>query len=384
MAMRMGRVPTQTTGNHRTGARRGHRASPAASLAPNALARAAGADYNARRGGGAAPGPRWRLPCWSELALADWKSTTRYYPFSQFLRENFGCRVRKITVDGGFTCPNRDGTVGSGGCAYCVNRSFSPAVQGGRLSVREQVARGIQRIPGRRGDTKFIAYFQPFTNTYAELPILRQRYDEALEHEAVVGLAIGTRPDCVPDEVLDLVQSYTSRCQVWLEYGLQSAHDHTLDRINRGHHWAEFEDAVARTRGRGIYVCAHVILGLPGETPAHMRQTAERTAALGIDGIKLHHLAIVKGSRLEQSYRHGEITMLDCEQYVSVTADFLERLPATAVVQRLVGDTYGDLLVAPVWWKTKPQIIAAITAELRRRGSHQGALRENAARRTPR
>lgn len=325
------------------------------------------------------------------LALIDWESTTRYYPFSRFLRENFGCKVRKITVDGGFTCPNRDGTVGAGGCAYCVNRSFSPAVQGERLSIREQVARGIQRVRGprgvetqqaaryERGDTKFIVYFQPFTNTYADVQTLRQRYDDAVAHEGVVGLAIGTRPDCVPDEVLDLIESYTSRFQVWLEYGLQSAHDRALDRINRGHHWAEFADAAARTQGRGIYICAHVILGLPGETREDMKQTAERVGSLGIDGIKLHHLAIVKGSRLEREYGQGAIETLSCQDYVSLAADFLERLPSTVVVQRLVGDTYGDLLVAPKWLEAKPQIIAAITAELGRRGSHQGALHEKAA-----
>ena len=308
--------------------------------------------------------------------MADWKTTARYYPFSRFLRETFGSRVRKITVNGGFSCPNRDGTVGVGGCSFCVNESFSRAADAQPLPIRQQVAQAIAQAKERGRDEKFMVYFQPFTNTYADTKTLKERYDEAVAHEDVVALAIGTRPDCVPDEVLDLIESYTSRGQVWVEYGLQSSHDRTLDRINRGHGWAEFEDAVTRTRPRGILVCAHVILGLPGEKRDDMRETASRLAAVGIDGIKLHHLTIVRGSTLEADHRRGLVPTLTSRDYVSLAADLLERLPATVVVQRLVGDTRGGLLVAPIWEETKQQVIAAITAEFGRRDTRQGALWE--------
>lgn len=306
--------------------------------------------------------------------MADWKTTARYYPFSRFVRETFGCKVRKITVNGGFSCPNRDGTIGVGGCSFCVNESFSPAANREPLPIREQVAQAIAQAKGRGRDEKFMVYFQPFTNTYADVATLKKRYDEAVAHEDVVALAIGTRPDCVPDEVLDLVESYTSRCQVWIEYGLQSAHDHTLDRINRGHGWTEFQNAVTLTHPRAILVCAHVILGLPGETRDDMRQTANRLAALDIDGVKLHHLAIVRGSPLEEEHRRGLVPTLTSHEYASLAADMLERLPETVVVQRLVGDTRGGLLVAPVWSETKQQVLAAITQELGQRDSCQGAL----------
>ena len=314
------------------------------------------------------------LPHWESVTLADWQTTTRYYPFSRFVRETFGCKVRKVVVNGGFSCPNRDGTIGGGGCSYCVNESFSPAADKQPLPIHEQVAQAIAQARERGREEKFMVYLQPFTNTYADVATLKSRYDEAVAHEEVVALAIGTRPDCVPDDVLDLIESYTARGQVWIEYGLQSASDRTLERINRGHGWAEFEDAVTRTRPRGILVCAHVILGLPGETRDDMRETANRLAALGIDGVKLHHLAIVRGSPLAEEFRRGLVPTLTSRDYASLAADMLERLPETVAVQRLVGDTCGDLLIAPVWAETKQQIIAAITEELAQRGSCQGAL----------
>ena len=308
--------------------------------------------------------------------MHDWKTTTRYYPLRRFFRETLGCDVRKVTVNGGFGCPNRDGTIGEGGCSFCVNESFSPVAADDAPNIRKQVLGAISQAESRGGAGKFLVYFQPFTNTHAEVDTLRAGYDEALCHDDIVGLSIGTRPDCVPDEVLDLVQSYTDPYQVWLEYGLQSCHDATLDRLNRGHHWDAFADAVERTKGRGILVCAHVILGLPGETREHMRQTAERLADVGVDGIKLRQLVIVKGAPIEAEYQRGEVATLTCEEYVSLAGDFLERLPESTVVQRLVGDTSDDLLVAPKWQESKSQVLSAITEELRWRGALQGALWE--------
>ena len=309
--------------------------------------------------------------------MDDWKSTTRYYAFSRFLRETFGCEVRRITINGGFGCPNRDGTVGVGGCTFCVNPSFSPAADGEATSIREQVLGAISKARERGFTGKFLVYFQPFTNTHADVAALRSRYDEALCHDDLVGLALGTRPDCVPNDVLDLVRSYTGRYQVWLEYGLQSCHDRTLDRVNRGHHWDAFVDAVARTNARGILVCAHLILGLPGETHDDIRQTAERVAELGIDGVKLRQLDIVEGAPLAEEYRRGKVATLSCEEYVSLAADFLERVSGSVVVQRLAGETRGGSLIAPKWQESKSQVLSAITNELRDRGTWQGAVHDS-------
>jgi len=302
-----------------------------------------------------------------------WKTTTRYYPFSRYLRETFGCPVRKVPVNGGFGCPNRDGTIGRGGCTFCVNAGFSPVAGGNLESLGQQVRRAIDRAHRQGFGGKFLVYFQPFTNTHGSVDVLRRRYDEAVAQAEVVGLAVGTRPDCVPEPVLDLLQSYTDRYQVWVEYGVQSAHDTTLARIHRGHDWATTVDALTRTRARGLLVCAHLILGLPGETRDHIRETACRLAEAGCDGVKLHQLAVVRGAPLEADYRRGAVSPLSCEEYVSLAADVLERLPETVVVQRLVGDTYGDLLVAPKWAQTKSQVLSAVTTELKRRGTWQGA-----------
>ena len=297
----------------------------------------------------------------------------RFYPYSQFLRERFGCKVYKLTVDAGFTCPNRDGTRGTGGCIYCENRSFSPAA-GSRLSVRQQLEQEKLLAVGRYGARKFLAYFQPFSNTYAPVERLRALHQEALAVEGVVGLSLGTRPDCVPPEVLDYLGELAGRTHLWIEYGLQSAHDATLRSVNRGHDFAEFRDAVRRTQGRGIFICVHLILGLPGETPAMMGQTAERVAELGVDGVKLHHLHVVKDTPLEAIYHQGKLKLLAMDEYVRLSADALERLPPWTVLQRFVGDVQGESLVAPRWREGKLRVLEAIQEELARRASRQGAL----------
>ncbi len=305
--------------------------------------------------------------------VREWRHGRRYYGFSDFLEAKFGCKVHKVSLHAGFSCPNRDGTVGMGGCIYCVNESFSPSLKGPPLSIAEQMRQGMAFMRRLYGARKFIAYFQAFTNTYADTGTLKLRYDEALSFPEVVGLSIGTRPDCVPDETLDLIQSYTGSHHVWVEYGIQSVHDRTLRLINRGHDFAAFADAVRRTQGRGIYICAHVILGLPGETWEEMMQTAKVVSGLGIDGIKVHHLYVAKGTPLEAMHRKGQVPTLSAPQYVSLAADFLERISPEIVVQRLVGDVGGDLLVAPVWPEKKFEVLKAISDELGRRGSSQGA-----------
>ena len=296
----------------------------------------------------------------------------RYYAFSRFLREQFGAKVYRVTIDAGFTCPNVDGSVAVGGCVYCDNRSFSPNRRLPRTTVREQVRRGIEILQRRYQADKFLAYFQAATNTYAPAEKLKKLYDEALEYPQIVGLAIGTRPDNVPDPVLDLIQEYARDRYVCLELGLQTMHDRTLDWMNRGHHFDAFVDAVSRSQGRGLDLCAHVILGLPGESSDDMLATASALAALPVNAVKIHNLHVVRNTPLEEQYRAGLVRLLTREEYVQVACDFLERLPPEMVIHRLNGDAPPDYLVAPAWCLDKPNLLRAIHAELERRDSWQG------------
>lgn len=296
----------------------------------------------------------------------------RYHALSQFLRRRFGSKVQRVTIDAGFTCPNVDGTVAKGGCVFCDNRSFSPNRRLPRRSIREQVHRGIEILGQRYRVSRFLAYFQAATNTYAPVAKLRQLYDEALEHPQVIGLAIGTRPDCVPDDVLDLLESYARQRYVCLELGLQSMHERSLDWMNRGHHLDAFLDAVQRCQGRGLDLCIHVILGLPGESRQDMLATARLLAGLPIQGVKIHNLHVVKDTPLETMYRRGEVHILERDEYVPLLCDFLELLPPHLVIHRLNGDAPPDYLVAPSWCLDKPALLVAVQQELERRDSWQG------------
>ena len=298
----------------------------------------------------------------------------RFYDLNAFLRGHFGERVQKISVDAGMTCPNRDGLLGVGGCVYCNPKgSGTGAAREGR-SVTEQILEGKRNMGRRYKARKFIAYFQSYTNTYAPLDRLKALWDEALAVEGVVGLSIGTRPDCVNEAILDLLQSYVQRgVLVWIEYGLQSVHDETLKRIGRGHDFAAFERAVALTRGRGIFICAHVILGLPGEDLEKMRETARRLGAMGIDGVKIHLLYVVRGTPLEEFYRRGEYQCMEEALYVRAVCDFLELLPPRMVIQRLTGDPHEEELVAPLWAMEKEETRKRILALLEERDTRQGS-----------
>jgi radical SAM protein (TIGR01212 family) len=298
----------------------------------------------------------------------------RYYAFSRFLRERFGARVFRVTIDAGFTCPNVDGSVAVGGCVYCDNRSFSPNRRLPRTSVREQVRRGVVILQKRYRADRFLAYFQAATNTYAPVEKLRCLYDEALDHPQVVGLAVGTRPDCVPEPVLELLQGYARDRYVCLELGLQTIHDRSLDWMNRGHHFGAFRDAVYRCQGRGLDLCVHVIVGLPGESAADMWATADALAELPVNAVKIHNLHVVKDTPLEKMYRAGEVRLFEMDEYVQVVCGFLERLPPGVVIHRLNGDAPPDYLVAPHWCLDKPALLRAIHAELERRDTWQGRL----------
>ena len=303
-----------------------------------------------------------------------WLKKYRYYPFSYFLKEKFPFKVHKISIHAGFTCPNRDGLAGTDGCTYCANESFSPNVGETIMPIKEQVEKGMRFLKRRYGAEKFIAYFQAFTNTYADVDTLKTRYEEALFDKDIIGLSIGTRPDCITDEVLNLINSYTEKYHVWIEYGLQSMHDRTLRLINRGHDYKAFKDAVLRTKDKeNIKICAHVILGLPGEDWDDMMKTAQAVSSLGIDGIKLHHLYIAKNTAMANEYFKGNVKTMKVEEYVSLVCDFLERISPDIVIQRLVGDTHGNFLISPIWDVSKGEVFSAITEELRRRNSYQGA-----------
>ena len=311
----------------------------------------------------------------STVMPAGFTRQRRYYAFSRFLRQRFGAKVYRVTIDAGFTCPNVDGTVAVGGCVYCDNRSFSPNRRLPRTTVREQVRRGIEIVQKRYQADQFLAYFQAATNTYAPPDKLRRLYDEALEHSQIVGLAIGTRPDCVPDDILDLIENYARDRYVCLELGLQTMHDRSLDWMNRGHHFDAFVDAVRRCQGRGLDLCAHVILGLPGESRKDMLATADTLAGLPVHAVKIHNLHVVKDTPLEKMYERGQARMFEREEYVQIVCDFLERLRPEMVIHRLSGDAPPDYLVAPLWCLDKPALLRAIHEELERRDSWQGKNR---------
>lgn len=296
----------------------------------------------------------------------------RYVRFTDHLRRTFGCRVHKISIDAGFTCPNRDGRVTVGGCIYCNNASFSPGNR--RLSVTEQIAQGKRAVQQRYGARKFLAYFQAYSNTYGDVQHLQSLYDEALACDDVVGLAIGTRPDCVPDAVLDLLAAYAARTYVWLELGLESGHDQTLVWLNRGHTVAAFQDAVQRAQQRHLQLCAHVILGLPGESHPDMLATVHTLARLRLDAVKLHHLHVVRHTVLEKLYHQGQVPLLSLDDYAALVVDCLEVLPPEMIIMRLMGDAPRDMLVAPDWSLQKRVALQRIEQELVRRETYQGRL----------
>jgi len=297
----------------------------------------------------------------------------RYRDYNSYLREIFGERVQKISLDAGFTCPNRDGTISRGGCIYCDRRgSGSGAMTQRGESLDEQIVKGMEWIRKKYGASRFIAYFQSFTNTYGPAPHLRDLYDRALKHEGMVGLSVGTRPDCVDEEVLKLLASYKENFLVWLELGLQSAHDSTLIKINRGHDVACFDRAVAESHAKGLNVCAHVILGLPGESREMMMETARHLGELAVEGVKIHALYVVEGTRLAEIYERGEYRCLEREEYVDLLLDFLEPLPPGMVIQRLTGEPLPAELIAPLWVSEKNKTLNLIRKRFEERDSWQG------------
>lgn len=312
--------------------------------------------------------------------LLSWRdSGLRYYSYNHALAQRFQHRVQKVSLDAGFTCPNVDGTVAKGGCTFCDNRSFSPSRRLPRAGILGQIDQSIVRMRNRYKNCEhFLAYFQPATNTYAPVERLRGLYKEALSHPQVVGLAIGTRSDCVPNEVLDLLEELAARTYVSVEYGMQTMHDRSLDWMNRGHHHDSFLDAVERSKNRGFEICAHVMLGLPGESHDDMLATARELARVNIDAVKIHNLYCVKNTRLAEQVAAGEVTLMGHDDYVRTVVDFLELLPPTMVVERISGDAPPDYFIGPSWCLDKAAVKRAIEAEFLRRDTWQGKLHATA------
>lgn len=287
------------------------------------------------------------------------------------LKHRWGERVHKVSINAAFTCPNRDGTKGIGGCTFCNNASFSPSDRKIVTPVSEQVLAGQKVIIKRTGAKKYLAYFQSYTNTYAEINYLRELYESALNSPNVIGLSVGTRPDCVPDAVLDLLQSYQQQGhEVWLELGLQSSFDESLQRVNRGHGFAEYVDAVKRARKRGIQVCTHLIAGMPGEKPEDTLLSLEKVLALGTDGLKIHPLHVVKGTQLAREWKRGEYQPMSQQEYVRLVAEIIRRTPKSIVFHRFTGTASEDLLLAPAWCSKKWVVLNDICVELENRAPY--------------
>lgn len=296
----------------------------------------------------------------------------RYNQFSAYLKNKFGAKVYKITLDAGFSCPNRDGTISTGGCIFCDDGGSFSQAHSNLLSIEEQVNIGAKTLHDRFKAEKFMSYFQAYTNTYKPVNELERIYKSALNHPDVVGLSIGTRPDCVEDDKLNLISDIAQDYYTWVEYGLQSIHNKTLKKINRGHDFDCFLKAYERTKERGINVCTHVIFGL-WETRDEILETAQKLAELKVDGVKFHMLCALKDTKLAKLYENKEIDFMSEEEYVNLVCDFLEILPQTTTIHRLAGNGLKKNLIAPRWLGAKLDCLNKIDRELLKRNSYQGS-----------
>ena len=300
-----------------------------------------------------------------------------YNDYNTYLKSKYGCKVYRIGLDAGLSCPNRDGTKGSGGCIYCNEEGSRALYANPARSVAEQLEERIAHLKEKAGTKKYIAYFQAFTNTYAPIKKLKSIYDEIAGFEDIVGISIGTRPDAVDLNKLELIASYKDRYEVWIEYGLQSAHDKTLVYLARGHTVKDFLNAVNLTKKMGILVSSHVILGLPNETREDMLETARTLNESKVDSVKIHLLHVLKGSRLEELYNAGKIRLLEQDEYVGLVCDFLERLSPHIIIQRLTGEGGKSNHVAPAWALDKLGTIQKIKETLEKRKTYQGYMARN-------
>lgn len=307
-----------------------------------------------------------------------WGHKRRFNSYTEHIRRTFGGRVQKVVVDAGFTCPNRDGSKGTGGCTYCDNDAFNPSYCNPREDLHVQISKGISfhAVRYRRAE-KFLVYFQPYSNTYASLEVLRPLYERALEYPGVAGLVIGTRPDCMDDPKLDYLQKLSEKWFIQVEYGLESCYDRTLAHINRGHGFAESADVIRRTRERGIRTGAHMIFGLPGESEEEMLAEAAILSELPIDTVKFHQLQIVKGTTMEKEFLEtpGSFVQFTMEDYIRFIVSFIERLHPAIVIERFSGEVPPRLLHHLSWDLIRyDEVLRLIEKELERRDTWQGRL----------
>lgn len=295
----------------------------------------------------------------------------RYSDYNTYLRKLFGQRVQKIAIDAGLSCPNRD-TLLKKGCIYCNSKGSGSGLYSKGYSIKDQIEIGKIGMIKKYKAKKFLAYFQSFSNTYTNVSHMKDIYEQALFCDGIVGMAIGTRPDCINEEKLDLIESYIKDYLVWLEYGLQSVHDSTLKIINRGHDFKSFFNALNLTKDRGINVCAHVILGLPKESKSMMIETAKVLSDMPIDGVKIHLLYVIKGTKLDAMWQKGEYVPMNQEEYVDVICEFLEYLPKRIIIQRITADPHKEELQAPMWAKNYRQTFNMIQDFLEKKDSEQG------------
>ena len=297
----------------------------------------------------------------------------RYNAFSDYLRKKFNAKVYKVTLDAGFSCPNRDGKISTHGCLFCDDSGSFSQTHSGLLSIPEQIDSEMKFLKKRFKAEKFMSYFQAYTNTYKPVRELEKIYTQAVQHPDVVGLSVGTRPDCIDSNKLSLIQSFSSQYYTWIEYGLQSANNKTLKKINRGHDYDCFLRAYEKTKKYdGINVCIHLIMNL-FETYEEMMYTAQKVAALEPDGVKIHMLCVLEDTKLEKIYNQGKLKLMSEDEYVSVVCDLLEYLPPEATVHRLAGNGLRTALVAPRWIGRKLDTMNRVTWELERRGTRQGS-----------
>lgn len=299
-----------------------------------------------------------------------------YNEFGPWLKEKVGEKVQKISINAGFTCPNRDGRLGVGGCTYCNNQTFNPAYCRTERTVAEQLEEGKNFFARKYPEMKYLAYFQAYTNTYGELEEIKAKYEEALSVDGVVGLVIGTRPDCMPDELLDYLEALNRRCFLIVEYGIESTYDKTLVRINRGHDFQCTRDAVERTASRGIITGGHMILGLPGETPEEIRTQAATISSLPLETLKLHQLQLIKGTRMAEEYETSpqDFHLYSADEYVDLVIDFVELLRPDIVLERFVSQSPSSLLAVPGWGLKNYEFVEKVRRRMKERKTWQGRL----------
>ena len=303
-------------------------------------------------------------------------NTPYYYDYGTWIRHRFPYRVQKISIDAGFTCPNRDGRISTGGCIYCDNRTFNPAYCQRQESISRQLEAGKQFFARKYPEMKYLAYFQAYTNTYASIDHLRKLYEEALSVTDIVGIVIGTRPDCVSDGLLDYLEALNQRCFLIVEYGIESANDETLRRINRGHTFEQSRYAIEKTHQRGILTGAHIILGLPGEDAHESLRQAPIISSLPIDILKIHQMQIIRGTRLAEEYDRNPFHIYSIEEYISLIANYIQRLRKDLVLERFVSQSPKNLLIAPHWGLKNHEFTDLLNNYLRLHDIHQGDLFE--------